>query len=78
MTAPTTTPPTAPPTVEALAVKHLEATRLVEIRCPLCGRRHVHGWPYGRQTIGHRISHCLRDRGGYTIQPPAHYKEAAA
>lgn len=34
---------------------------LVTIRCPLCGKKHVHGVPkqdVGTQVYGHRISHC--------------------
>lgn len=31
-------------------------------RCPLCGKRHVHGGGDGPSpTLGHRVSHCAGD-----------------
>lgn len=36
-----------------------DSTRLVYIRCPFCGKKHQHGWPYGEANPpGLRISSC--------------------
>lgn len=44
---------------QVLSVTTTAMTRLVTIRCPLCGRRHLHGWPYTLATIGVRVRHCV-------------------
>jgi len=44
--------------------------RSVVIGCPWCGRRHVHGWPPGHDSVGHRVSHCGpggASGGGYYV-----------
>lgn len=59
-----TTATVAPLTVTALAVTPLWDTRDVVVRCPHCGRRHQHGWPYGPDRHpGHRLAHCASGRG---------------
>jgi len=63
-----------PPTVLAFKVRRTRAgNRIVTIRCPWCGRKHLHGLPAGESTVGHRASHCTRDvnRVGYLILTPA-------
>jgi len=47
------------PVAEVLTVTSTRTTRLVVIRCPLCGRQHCHGWPYSLDTIGSRVAHCV-------------------
>lgn len=63
-------------TVRAIAIEPAKTTRTVIVRCPYCQRRHTHGWPYGSDTIGGRLSHCLKakDRADYRILPPLNYK----
>lgn len=37
-------------------------------RCPLCGKRHVHGGGDGETpTLGHRVAHCVDGTGGYVL-----------
>ncbi len=73
----TTATTMAIPTVIALSIKPTKGTRAVTVRCPFCRRKHFHGWPYGSQTIGSRVSHCWRGPvGSYRIEPPANYQEA--
>jgi hypothetical protein len=47
------------PVALVLRVQPTTTTRLVTVRCPICGRQHVHGWPYGLDTIGSRVPHCV-------------------
>jgi len=64
------------PVALVLTVKSTATTRLVTIRCPICGRKHQHGWPYSLDTIGSRVAHCHRPHvptgapGGYFIPTP--------
>jgi len=59
-----------------LRVKATRTTRLVTIRCPICYRKHQHGWPYSLDTIGSRVAHCVGRNvptgapGGYFIPTP--------
>jgi hypothetical protein len=62
--------PPVPPVVDVLRVTPTrDGNRTVTIRCPWCGRRHVHGLPAGNATVGHRVSHCARDVAhlGYVV-----------
>ena len=65
------------PEAELLTVTHTASTRLVTILCPICGRRHTHGWPYAAPTIGARAAHCHRPHvppgawGSYYIDTPS-------
>lgn len=47
------------PVALVLKVKPTTTTRLVTIRCPICYRKHQHGWPYSLDTIGSRVAHCV-------------------
>jgi len=47
------------PVALVLTVKPTTTTRLVTIRCPICHRKHQHGWPYSLDTIGSRVAHCV-------------------
>ena len=47
------------PVALVLKVKPTTTTRLVTIRCPICHRKHQHGWPYSLDTIGSRVAHCV-------------------
>ncbi len=47
------------PVAEVLTVTPTRTTRLVVIRCPICARKHQHGWPYSLDTIGSRVAHCV-------------------
>ncbi len=60
---------TTVPTVQVLKVVETKWTRCITIKCPHCGRKHVHGWPYGQPDIGHRIGHCLYPRPRPDSQP---------
>jgi hypothetical protein len=57
---------------EILSVEADEFTRHVTVRCPLCGKKHLHGVPYesGREPT-HRVAHCWdnkpRQHIGYWI-----------
>ena len=51
------------PTALVLKVREVRATVLVDVRCPVCGRRHQHGWPLGTADVGLRVSHCHRPNG---------------
>ncbi len=54
-----------------LTVIPTKTTRLVRVRCPHCHKVHTHGWPYGLDIIGHRVSHCRSGgEGGYYIETP--------
>jgi len=62
--------PPVPPVVDVLRVTPTrDGNRTVTIRCPWCGRRHVHGLPAGNTAVGHRVSHCARDVAhlGYVV-----------
>jgi hypothetical protein len=61
---------TETPVAVLLDVTATTTTRLLTVHCPFCHRHHHHGWPYGEQTIGHRVSHCASGPGGYTIPTP--------
>ncbi len=73
MTAPT--PPL--PTALVLTVTPTKTTRLVTIRCPICRRKHQHGWPYSLDSIGTRVAHCVGRNvppgapTNYSIETPA-------
>ncbi len=48
-----------------------DGIRTVTIVCPHCGKEHRHGWPPGQQTIGARLSHCVKTAVmPYFIHPP--------
>ncbi len=47
------------PVAVVLKVKPTSTTRLVTIRCPICHRKHTHGWPFALDTIGTRVAHCV-------------------
>jgi len=47
------------PVALVLRVQPTTTTRLVTVRCPICYRKHQHGWPYGLDTIGSRVPHCV-------------------
>lgn len=58
-----------------VAIRFLQHTRTVTVRCDFCGERSQHGWPYedGDDDPGDRISHCWTTRGGHyrvVIQRP--------
>ncbi len=54
-----------------LSITPTKSTRLVWVRCPHCRKTHGHGWPYGADNIGHRVSHCRSGGdGGYYIPTP--------
>ncbi len=54
-----------------LTVTPTNTTRLITIRCPHCCKTHTHGWPFGDDSIGHRVAHCVRGGdGGYYIATP--------
>lgn len=65
------------PIALVLKVKPTTTTRLVTIRCPICGHKHQHGWPYSLDSIGSRVAHCVRRNvppgapGSYFIPTPA-------
>jgi hypothetical protein len=64
------TPGTVPPVVDVLKVSATrDGNRTVTIRCPWCGRRHMHGLPADNATVGHRVAHCDRDVAhlGYVV-----------
>jgi len=44
----------------------------VEITCPYCGRRHLHGLGAEGDLWGHRVAHCVggKPNPGYDIIPP--------
>ena len=49
------------PDARVTAVEHGTTRRRVLIVCPLCGRRHVHGLPYGvspEEHVSTRVRHC--------------------
>lgn len=60
------------PVAEVLTITPTPTTRLVRIRCPHCGKKHTHGWPYTQTVIGHRVAHCVHGGavGGYLIPTP--------
>jgi hypothetical protein len=43
--------------------------RTVVIDCPLCRKRHRHGWPFGEDAPGWRVAHCARGRSYYIGAP---------
>ncbi len=47
------------PLAEVLTVSLTHTTRLVVVRCPVCRRKHTHGWPFGVDVIGSRVAHCV-------------------
>jgi len=47
------------PVAGVLTITPTKTTRLVTIRCPICRRKHTHGWPYSTDTIGSRVAHCV-------------------
>lgn len=47
------------PVAEVLSITPTKMTRLVVVRCPICRRKHTHGWPYALDTIGSRVAHCV-------------------
>lgn len=68
---PDTTTVAQPPTIapERASRPDRHGHRTVSVRCPYCGRRHVHGMPSDGGPVGHRLSHCDRDveHLGYVI-----------
>ncbi len=62
-------------TITALDIRDSKTTRSVTIRCPWCNKNHHHGWPYGSDSIGSRVAHCLNASGqSYSIEPPKDYR----
>lgn len=67
---------TAQPVAQVLTVTPTRTTRLVVVRCPICHRKHTHGWPYTTDTIGARVAHCVTRNvppgapGSYFIPTP--------
>lgn len=67
---------TAQPVAQVLTVTLTRTTRLVVVRCPICHRKHTHGWPYTTDTIGARVAHCVTRNvplgapGSYFIPTP--------
>lgn len=53
----------APKAPEVPAFEHFGG--LIVLRCPYCGREHIHGAGYG-----HRAAHCGA-HGGYVLVPPS-------
>jgi hypothetical protein len=53
----------APDVPEVLAI---ERRGSLVVRCPFCGRQHLHGAAGG---YGHRAAHC-GGHGGYVLVPP--------
>jgi hypothetical protein len=53
------------------AYAELRGNQWVIPACPLCGSTHYHGAgrPGDDRTrfLGHRVAHCLVDRGNYTL-----------
>ncbi len=70
------------PVALVLKVKPTTTTRLVTIRCPICHRKHQHGWPYSLDTIGTRVAHCVGRHvppgapGSYSIPTPTEQESA--
>jgi len=64
------------PIAPVLTVTPTRTTRLVVVRCPICHRKHTHGWPYTTDTIGARVAHCVTRNvppgapGSYFIPTP--------
>jgi hypothetical protein len=59
------------PVAVVVRVTATSTTRLIEVACPYgCRRRHSHGWPYGHEDIGSRVSHCRKPNAGYEIAVP--------
>jgi hypothetical protein len=64
------------PVAGVLTITPTKTTRLVTIRCPVCRRKHTHGWPYTTDTIGARVAHCVTRNiphgapGNYFIPTP--------
>ena len=59
---------TATPRIEApifCVQLYRDGTRTVLVDCPFCGGTHQHGWGWGEDEPGHRLSHC--QSGGYFI-----------
>jgi hypothetical protein len=47
------------PEAAIVSVIPARETRLVVVRCPFCGGRHIHGWPLDEtSSVGLRRSHC--------------------
>ncbi len=73
---------TALPVALVLKVKPTTTTRLVTIRCPICHRKHTHGWPFGCESIGSRVAHCVGRNvpegapGSYFIPTPTEQESA--
>jgi hypothetical protein len=70
------------PLAEVLTVTSTKTTRLVLIRCPICARKHQHGWPYSLDVIGSRVAHCVGRNvppgspGSYSIPTPTEQESA--
>lgn len=65
------------PLAEVLRVKAGRTTRLVVVLCPLCGKKHTHGLPYGRDPetyVQTRVRHCdWRARARMDDATPSQY-----
>jgi len=65
------------PRALVLSVAPTSTTRLVVVACPVCHRKHTHGWPYSTDTIGARVAHCVTRNvlpgapGSYFIPTPS-------
>jgi len=49
------------PTAQVLKVRRVRDTVLVDVRCPVCGHRHQHGFASG---VPGAIRDCPRRKGG--------------
>jgi hypothetical protein len=59
------------PTAEVVSITPYPNTRGLRVRCPTCGREHLHGLPWGDdEPRQHRVAHCHRG-GDYWIDVPA-------
>lgn len=45
-------------TATVISITPTRLTRVVIVICPLCHRRHMHGWPYDQPDVGSRVADC--------------------
>jgi hypothetical protein len=41
----------------------VDTTRHVEVGCPYCAKKHLHGWPFEDKKPGRRVAHCHNGLG---------------
>ena len=58
-------------TVEAKAKRERDGVWTLTVKCPYCGKQHMHGGGDGKRPFyGHRLSHCLKvPVEGYELVP---------